>query len=200
MFKCCSDDENRMKSWMCYREAIWYGDFMPELRKRVQEEMNIEIEIPKTYVSISDPNTGRFFNLMEYFENGKPMMDVLGGEKEEPAAENERIRKIISLSPKFEVQAVMKDVVKKTAEALANWHGSAFMDRTILEKGRKYLKAAPWFFGEGKEQWDRQMKDITEVQNEMKIELTEEWKAKNPLTLRAMEVSASKIDWNAQVA
>ena len=46
IFKCNGDDEKRMKEWDCYRESIWYSDFMPEARKRTLEATNTEISIP----------------------------------------------------------------------------------------------------------------------------------------------------------
>ena len=33
--------------------------------------------MPKTYLSVIDPQDGRYFNLMEYIENSTPLNDVL---------------------------------------------------------------------------------------------------------------------------
>lgn len=75
----CSGDERSTKIWGKVREAIFYDQFMPEVRKRVQEEFqNPEnLHIPQSYLSVCDPSTGRYVVLMEYYEDFMPLAHPL---------------------------------------------------------------------------------------------------------------------------
>ena len=45
-------------------------------------------------------------------------------------------------------------IITQVAKQLANLHGAYWKDRDALLKGKQFMKAASWFYGEGKDIWE----------------------------------------------
>lgn len=78
-------------------------------------------------------------------------------------------------------------------------HGPYWLDREALDKGRKYMKAAKWFSGEDKEEWERQMKYVKDTNAKLNKNLSQDLKEKYPKLFKFMNASVAKIDWEKQV-
>lgn len=79
VFKCSGADENAFREWNKFREAMFYDQWMPDVRKRVEEATDGQsfINIPMSLFSVVDPPAGRYIICMEYFENIIPLDEVL---------------------------------------------------------------------------------------------------------------------------
>ena len=97
-------------------------------------------------------------------------------------------------------EEVFRDVVMKSAEMLANFHGISFLDKEILERGKSYLKGADWFFGEN---WShnvsQEIRDARTVFTDIHEDDTREFSGTRPYTYNQMRASCLKIDWEQHV-